>query len=115
MPTSADSGTRCPQTQFISPNEALVGAVSFKKKLRSGELLSGTPTVSIDPSGPTISLEQRNSSAIVIDGVENAVDEAVLFKITGCTVGTDYIVTARCATTSSTQTKEATCDLRCRA
>jgi hypothetical protein len=114
MSSNLDSGTRCPQTGFISPNEALVVGISFKGKLRAGETLSGSPTVTISPSDPTLSDTQRNTAEITLDGEVCAINEAVLVKLSGCTVNTDYVLTARCATNASTQTKEATCDIRCR-
>lgn len=116
MPTTRDSGTKAPQTEFISPTETRNCGVSFIPKLRSGQSLTGTPTVAISPSGPTISDVARNSSALDINGVSVPASKAVAFKITGCTEGEDYTITVSCADDSTpAETLEVTCDLRCRA
>ena len=116
MPTNTNSATRCPQTRYIAPGRNRNVAIDFNPQLRSGEVLSGTPTVTVSPSGPTIANAQKNSASIVIDGRTCAANTAVLFTIDDCTVDTDYTVTANCSNNASVADElQATCDLRCRA
>ena len=75
--------------------------VDFRGQLSSGELLTGTPTVTVSPSGPTISNVQRNSTAQTINDESVPVDQAVLFTIAGGTAGVEYTFTATCSTDST--------------
>ena len=72
--------------------------VGFLDKLDSGELLSGTPTVTVSPTGPTISNVGRNTTALTIDGESHAINQAVTYTITGGTAGVEYTYTVTCAT-----------------
>lgn len=59
-------------------------AVGFVDQLRSGELLTGTPTVTeLSTSDLTISNEGLNGSEIEVDGETHSASQAVQFKITG--------------------------------
>jgi hypothetical protein len=110
------SGTKCPQIQTFSPNETRTIGIDFTGKLRGSDILTGTPIVSISPTGPTLDNEQVNAAIVVIAGRSVAIGKAVLCTITGGTVDTDYIITATCATNATpAEELEATCDLRCRA
>ncbi|MBP6772727.1 MAG: hypothetical protein KA154_06970 [Gemmatimonadaceae bacterium] len=74
----------------ITTDEVRVVSVSFLGKLDSGELLSGTPTITAEAgSGLTLSNKTVNSEAITINGVAHAIGQAVQFKATatGATAG----------------------------
>ena len=67
----------------ITTDEVRVVSVSFLGKLDSGELLSGTPTITAEAgSGLTLSNKTVNSEAITINGVAHAIGQAVQFKAT---------------------------------
>lgn len=66
-------------------------SVSFEGKLDTGELLTGTPTItlsspSISPEDITTSNAIVNTSALTINGQTVAIGEAVQFKVSGGTV-----------------------------
>lgn len=77
------------------------GAVGFKEELDSGELLTGTPIVTVLPSGPTLSNEAVNTATITIDGESHAAGEAVQFKMLGVTAGVIYTITVTCGTNAT--------------
>lgn len=76
-------------------------AVSFEGQLDDGELLTGTPTVTVAPSGPTITLEATNSVGKTINNRKVPPRKAVTFSVSGGTNGTDYTFTVQCGTTAS--------------
>lgn len=89
------------------------GSVSFVGKLDAGELLTGTPTVTVSPSGPTISNQAVNTAQLTIDNQTVAIGQAVQFSISGGTAGTSYVISVRCGTTASpAQTLEAFCNIK---
>jgi hypothetical protein len=109
-----NSGSLCPQIYAISPSEALVPfAINFGPKLGSGITLSGTPSLTVTPTGPTLGNQQINSSAMVVDGITCPVNTVALFTVTGCTVDTDYEIHVTCATTGGA-TRDARITLPCR-
>lgn len=115
MPNPADSATLCQETNYIAPTETGVIGINFGPKLRSGVTLTGTPTVAISPSGPTVALAQLNAASTVISGRTCAANTVVLCTVTGATDGVDYTLTATCGTTGSPAgTLVVTADLRCR-
>lgn len=80
-------------------NETRLAAVSFVDALDSGELLTGTPTVTeVSTSDLTIDNEQTNTAAITVDGVSVAVGQAVQFTVAGGTVDTLYRIEVQCGT-----------------
>lgn len=86
-------------------------AVDFSRKLDVGESLTGTPTVTISPTGPTLSDKAVNTSALTINGDVVPIGSAVQFKVTGGTAGV-YTITATCGTTATpAQTLEVRCSL----
>lgn len=87
-----------PQVHTMEAGETRIISVDYRGKLDSGELLTGAPTVSVSPSGPTISNEAVNTSSLTINGETVAAGEAVQFKITGATAGTTYTITTKCGT-----------------
>lgn len=91
-------------TFYMAPTCTRDIAVSFKDTLVAGELLTGTPTVTISAGGPTISAAQVNSSVLRIEapGREHhaLAGQAVLFRATASAVSAaTYTVTITCATT----------------
>lgn len=65
------------------------GAVSFAKQLKTGELLTGTPTVEEEAGAGdlVISNVALNTDAEEINGVEVPAYEAVLFHVTSQSAG----------------------------
>lgn len=65
----------------ISTDEVRIVSVDFTGKLDSGELLSGTPTITADAgAGLTLTNKAVNSEAITVNSVACAIGEAVQFK-----------------------------------
>jgi hypothetical protein len=83
------------------PGEIRNGAISLAHLLETGEVLTGTPTVSATPSGLTFSNVAVNSTAITIDGVSVTAGEAIQFRVTGGSSGVLYTCTATCSTNST--------------
>ncbi len=77
-------------------------AVSFAGKLDSGELLTGTPTITeITTSDLTFSSVGVNSAALTINGRSVAISEAVQFKVTGGTADRTYRIRVSATSDSS--------------
>lgn len=93
--------TKANQVREQNPGETLNHAVDCSGRLASGELLTGTPTVSISPTGPTISNAQVNGSTVTINGNSCIAGKAVLFTLAGLTLGTDYTITISCGSNST--------------
>lgn len=100
------TGITCPQTYTVTPTEVNGIAVDFRGLLRQGELLTGTPTITV--SGPTTSSPAVNTGPLVINGQNVEAGKAVTFTITGGVDGTDYTVKVACGTSAS-RTREAYC------
>jgi hypothetical protein len=92
---------RAPQIRTKHPDETRSAAVSFDDVLDSGELLTGTPTVTIDPSGPTLSNKRVNTGTIVVDGRSVVAGRGVQFSVAGGTDGERYEITVTCGTDAS--------------
>lgn len=70
----------------IGSAEVLPGAaVSFAGMLRSGQTLTGTPTITVSPATSTITCTSPtvSSTALTINGVSVATGEAVQFTLSG--------------------------------
>ncbi len=90
------------QIQCKTASEVRVAAVSFQGKLDSGELLTGTPTVvEVTTTDLTLANKAVNTAALTIDGVSNAIGEAVQFSIAGGTAGTAYTINIQVGTDST--------------
>jgi len=93
-----------PEIQEKSVSEVRNVAVSFSGKLDSGELLTGTPVLSVispsvSPEDITLSNPIVNTAALTISGVSTPIGEAVQFKVTGGTVANSpYILGVSCGT-----------------
>ncbi len=90
-----------PQVQQKAASEVRNVAVSFAGKLDDGELLTGTPTVTVSPTGPTIASESVSAEALTINGESVAAGAAVQFRVSGGTAGVTYTITVSCATDAS--------------
>lgn len=73
-------------------------SMSFVGLLDDGELLTGTPVVTIGPTGPTLSDKRVNTSAVTISDQLVPVGQAVLFKITDVAADTEYTMTVTVST-----------------
>lgn len=92
MPSTA------PQIPDKTASEVRNCIVSFAGKLDSGELLTGTPTVTASPSGLTIANVIRNSTSKTVNGVSISASQGVQWKVSGGTAGTTYTFTITCGT-----------------
>lgn len=72
--------------------------MSFRHKLSIGDELSGTPTVTVSPSGPTISGVAIASAAVQGEYINADAKEAVQFTISGGSDGTSYRLVVQCDT-----------------
>lgn len=90
-----------PQRCTMSAGETRLVSVDFSEKLDSGELLTGSVTTSINPTGPTISNQAVSTGSLTINGATVITGQAVQFKITGVTAGEQYVVTMTVATNST--------------
>jgi len=90
------------QVQSKTAAEVRVVAVSFQGKLDTGELLTGTPTiVEVTTSALTLANKAVSTVALTIDGVSNAIGEAVQFSVTGGTAGVTYTINVQVGTDST--------------
>ena len=90
-----------PQLHEVSTSEVCNVAIDFQGKLDSGELLTGTPTVTeVTTSHLTISNKQVSTVELTINCATVAIGEAVQFRVdaSGATVGDTYEIHAICAT-----------------
>ena len=89
-------------TLYKTPGDVLPIAASFVGDLVSGDLLTGTPTVAVSPSGPTLSAASLNTVTMEIEIDDNKhyarPSQAVLLTMSGGTAGT-YTVSVTCSTT----------------
>ena len=85
-----------------SPNDTDAGAVSFALELRSGELLTGTPTAEEQTtSALTLSNIGLNSGTVDIAGQSALANQAITFSVSGGISGTLYSIKVTCGTDSS--------------
>lgn len=98
----------CPEIRHKTANEVRNGIISMIGKLDTGELLTGTPTVTASPSGLTFASVAVNSAQRTLeDGTIVEIGQGVQFRVSGGTAATTYTITAQCGTTSTpTQTVE---------
>ena len=92
-----------PQRPVMHSSETRNGAVSYEGLLQEtpAELLTGTPTASVSPSGPSVSNLAVTTETTTINGKDVATGKAVTFRVVGGSAGTEYVVTLT-ATTDST-------------
>ena len=73
--------------------------VDFTGLLRQGEVLTGTPSLSV--SGPTVSSPAVTTAVHLANGQTVAPGKGVTFVYTGGSDGSDYLVLVSCATSAS--------------
>lgn len=95
-----------PQIHSVSLDEVRIISVDFRGKLDSGELLSGTPTITeVDTTDLTLTNKAVSTADLVINGALVSTGMAVQFKVDpGASIGT-YKVDILCST-SAGQTLE---------
>lgn len=111
---------KAPQRQSKTVSEVRNAVVSFSGKLDSGELLTGTPTVTeVNASSPqalTIANIAINTTELTINDISTAIGEAVQFSVSGGIAGTVYTIKIVCSTDATpAQTLYGTITLRVRA
>jgi hypothetical protein len=74
-------------------------SVSFLSRLDSGELLTGTPTIAVSPSGLTLGEPAVNQTSQYVNGRLHAAGTVVKFQVSGGSAGTVYTVSVYCDTT----------------
>lgn len=87
--------------RLIDPDEKLDVTIDWSDWLDSGVLITGTPTWSISPTGPTIE-DQSNTTTTATTFVD------------GATIGVVYVLSCKIVTDASpAQTAERSITLRC--
>ncbi len=87
--------------RLIDPDEKLDFSIDFSSWLDSGIEITGTPTWTIAPTGPTLA-DQSNTTTV-----------ATIF-VSGATLGVVYLLSCKITTTASVaQTSERSTTLRC--
>lgn len=84
-----------------TPGEVRNVRLGLKDLLDSGELLTGTPTITVSPSGLTTASPLVNVGTITIDDVSYSAGQAITFTISGGTAGTVYELLVSCDTDAS--------------
>jgi hypothetical protein len=84
-----------------TPSEVRTVRVGFKDLLESGELLTGTPTLSVSPSGLTTASAAVNVATLTINGVSYVAGQAVTFTASSGTADTLYEVSITVSTDAS--------------
>ena len=108
-----------PQRNDKTVSEVRNVAVSFSGKLDSGELLTGTPTVTeVEPSSPqalTFASIAVSTAILTINNISTPVGEAVQFSVSGGVANAVYLIEVACGTDSTpAQTLYGTITLRVR-
>jgi len=73
------------QEHEIAKGATRTVSVSFAGKLESGEVLTGTPSVTAVSGSATVGSIARNSAAITVNGVSVATNKAVVFSVSALT------------------------------
>ncbi len=80
-------------------NETRNVAVSYADKLESGELLTGTPTITeVTSSDLTLSNKIVSTGSLTINGVSVSAGQAITFTVAGGTSSTVYTIRIQCGT-----------------
>lgn len=85
--------------QYKTPTEVLGVSVDMRSKLRQGELLTGTPTITV--TGPTASSPAVSTSPLLINGDTVEAGKAVTFTVSGGSANTTYSIHVSCGTSAS--------------
>lgn len=88
-----------PEVRDISAGATEVVSVDCIDFLDSGELLTGTPTITEDTTTDlTLSNKVVSTTALTINDRTVAIGKAVQFKVTGQVAGVTYLVFVTCST-----------------
>lgn len=91
-----------PQVPCLIYGEVRNGKFSFANKLDTGELLTGTPTITeISTTDLTLASVAVSTGELTINGVAVAAGEAVTFKVTGFAANKQYRLLFECGTDST--------------
>ncbi len=84
----------------IGSGETRNAFVSFMNLLEAipVEKLTGTPTITVSPTGPTLSNKALNTSTVEVKGETRDPSVVVQFTVDSCTDATDYTITISVAT-----------------
>lgn len=89
---------RAKQIEDKHPSETDVGLADFGPSLRSGELLATLSSISVSPTGPTISNAGITATDETIQGITVTAGEGIIFSVAGGTDGTSYDITVTVTT-----------------
>lgn len=94
------------QRYYLSPSDVVLAAVDFTDTLSSTEILnSASVSVVTGSTVLTVANVSVNSSAVEVLGRSVSIGKAILFKVSGQTLGNEYRVRVQGITSSSpTQT-----------
>lgn len=67
--------------------------VSFDGWLLPQEIITGTPTVAVSPSGPTLSAASVSTTPMLVNGKTVPAGKVVLFTVSAGTAGVSYVIT----------------------
>ena len=91
-----------PQIPCVLDGETRNGKASFANKLDSGELLTGSPTITeLGTTDLTIANAAVSTAALTINGVSVDTGEAITFKASGFVANKIYRLLLQCGTDSS--------------
>jgi len=112
---ASDMTIKMHQRPVIGVGDVRVVSVDMTDELDTGVSLTGVPTVSVSPAGPTFDNQGINSAAINVLDRSVSSGKAVQFRITGGLVlGTTYTITVTCGTNGTPpETFQRKFDLRC--
>ena len=84
----------------IGSGETRNAFVSFKKLLEviPVEKLTGTPTVTVSPTGPNLTNKALNAATVEVKGQTRDPNVVVQFTVDSCTDATDYTITVTVST-----------------
>ncbi len=87
------------ETGRKSPADVAAAVADFTPLLRSGELLTGTPTVAeVTSSDLTISNVGLNDSTVSVNGSDCVANAGIQFLVAGGLTSTKYVVEMSCGT-----------------
>lgn len=95
------SNITCPKKRYKHSDATENVAVDFTNELDAGDLLVGTPTVSVLPSGPTLSAAAINTAPMKVNERTCRAGSVVTFSISGGTDGQVYTVEVKPTTSGS--------------
>lgn len=92
---------KAPQVVCMGKSRTKRAAIDMTGQLRTGVTITGTPTITPSPTGPTISGITVNAAAITIEGTEVAIGKAITCLIAGGGTAGTYTLAVVAATSDS--------------